>query len=66
VSEQSEHVSRVDFFRPPQKPNGGTVYVRPASTPVFRVTLPPQRPNGGGTVFVKPSDSEEGSVDSEG
>jgi hypothetical protein len=47
VSEQSEHVSRVDFFRPPQKPNGGTVYVRTVSTP------------------VKPSDSEEGSVDSE-
>lgn len=50
----SEPVQRVDFFRPPQRPNGGTVYVRPDDSgnpyahvdepefvPVVDVQLPP-------------------------
>lgn len=28
----SEPVQRVDFFRPPKRPNGGTVYVRPSES----------------------------------
>lgn len=52
----SASVQRVDFFRPPKRPNGGTVYVRPSESgnpyarvdedtsiprPVVDVQLPP-------------------------
>ena len=55
------HVTRVEFFRPPKRPTGGTVYVRPrdSGNPYARVDEDTELPRPVVDVQLPPAPEEE-------